>query len=68
MSKGILILAAAMTALAGGLSWASGAGLGVPEPVKKPVSIREGSVRGGHTGTRYRRSRYFVGGGTFSGK
>ena len=68
MSKGIPVLIGAMLLGLVAVAWASSRGVGVPRPAKKPVSIREDSVKGTHSGTRYRHSRYFVGGGRFHGK
>ena len=45
--------------------WASLAGWGAAEPVSKPVSLREQSVR--HSTGGYNR-HYFVGGGIHHGK
>ena len=44
--------------------YASKTGIGLNKPVKKPISIREGSVKGN---TKHR-TRYFMGGGIHSGK
>ncbi|MDP7423351.1 MAG: hypothetical protein QGH40_15885 [bacterium] len=69
MHKAIPVLVAGMLLLSGFLTWASTSGAGVPKPVKKPISIREGSVRTAAAGTRrHRRSRYFGGGGHNYGK
>ena len=69
MTKGIVFL---LIVLIGGSAFVhviSVGGWGIPRPSKKPVSIREGSVRGvGTTGTRYPRTRYFSGGGMRGGK
>ena len=66
MSKGIPILILAMIGLTAGVTWSSFAGMGVPNPVKKPISIREGSAR--HPRHGRRRARYFVGGSHRHGK
>ena len=63
MCHGTRILIVALGVLLGGVQLASLAGWGVQRPVKKPVSIREGSVRHGRIG----RTRYFMGGGVFRG-
>jgi len=68
MSKGIPILVLVMLGSAGALTWGSMRGLGVPHPMKKPFSLREGSVRTTGARSRYRRRRYFVGGGMHGGK
>ncbi len=47
---------------------ASNRGWGLPQPAKQPVSVREGSVRGGGTAGAHYRSRYFIGGGFHGGK
>jgi len=65
MSKGLPILIVALAGLTGLSHWASVVGMGAPKPEKKPVSIREGSVR---HGTGRMRTRYFVGGGILAGK
>lgn len=67
MSRGTWILIGVMGLTFVGLSWASSRGLGIPQPTKEPVSIREGSPRGGTPGRAFR-PRYFIGGGVFSGK
>ena len=46
---------------------ASHSGWGVPKPVKKPISIREGSAKLKSSSGHYR-TRYFVGGGIHRGK
>ncbi|MBT3378459.1 MAG: hypothetical protein HN742_01875 [Lentisphaerae bacterium] len=68
MSKGLPVLLLMMTGLTFGAFRASTSGYGVPQPMKKPVSIREGSVhpRTGRSGRH--RSHYFVGGGFHGGK
>ncbi len=68
MSKWIPVLVAGLVGALAAAAWASSAGIGLQKPMKKPVSIREGSSRTGHSGHRYRHGRYFVGGGTFRGK
>lgn len=52
----------------GGIYWASKVGAGVPQPVKSPPSIREGSVARGPLTRGHSRTRYFVGGGFHGGK
>ena len=68
MNKAVsMVLAAA--GLGGGVlltGIASNAGWGVPQPRDKPVSIKEGSAHGYHSG--HHRSHYFVGGGPRHGK
>jgi hypothetical protein len=66
MSKPLLILVAGMIGVAGLLTWAGAAGLGIRKPAKNPPSVREGSQRLGRTG--HYRSRYFMGGGIHHGK
>jgi len=69
MSKGTPVLFLVMAAFAASVTWASVRGFLVKQPEKKPVSIREGSVRHHSTGRhRRRRTRYFVGGGFHGGK
>ncbi len=58
-----------VSTLVGGYASVTGAGLA--PPTKEPLSIREGTVRRGHTGTSYFATtgrRGLVGGGLFGGK
>ncbi len=65
--KKTIALAGIVLALLAVTVTASREGWGIPQPVKKPLSLREGSARlerrQGHHGTRY-----FVGGGLHRGK
>ncbi|MBU0638038.1 MAG: hypothetical protein KKB50_04175 [Planctomycetes bacterium] len=67
MRMSTIVLCLVMTGCLALVCWASSIGLGVPQPTKEPLSIREDSARGtlqrGH-----HRTRYFVGGGIFHGK
>ena len=66
MSKGLPILALLLAGSVVGIAQVSKKGVGVPEPAKDPVSIREKSV---HRTTHGRhRTYYFMGGGPRYGK
>lgn len=67
MVKQIPILIGVMLVVVAGVVWASMTGFGVQKPYKKPISIREGSVRSS-AGGQTSRTRYFVGGGIHRGK
>lgn len=64
-SKATWILVVVMTLLTGTAIWAGHAGVGLEQPTKNPISIREQSVRG-QTGRRP--IRYFMLGGIHRGK
>ena len=52
-----------------GVAWAaSRSGWGVPEPIPKPLSIREDSARSAPLGSGRGRTHYFIGGGSHRGK
>lgn len=69
MNKGALGLFLIMGLVLGGAAYASSTGVGVPQPEKKPVSIREGSVRGPNSSGSNRRYRsVFMYGGFLHGK
>ena len=57
-----------MAGIMGATIHATGSGMGIPQPMKKPVSIREGSTKVTSNGRTYYRTRYFVGGGIHGGK
>ncbi|NOX59050.1 MAG: hypothetical protein GXP29_09365 [Planctomycetes bacterium] len=66
MNRGTLILGGVMLSILAGSVWASNRGVGLPQPEREPISIREDSARpltGGH-----HRTRYFIGGGIHRGK
>ncbi len=66
MNRGTMILGSVMLGILVGSVWASNHGLGLPQPGKEPISVREDSARpltGGH-----HRTRYFIGGGIHHGK
>ncbi len=65
MHVGAVILAAIMGVATVGSWWGSVRGVGLPEPTREPLSVREDSARrggGGHGG------RYLYGGGLHRGK
>ncbi len=66
MNKKTLALVALMIGLSYTAVRASASGLGIPKPVKKPISIREGSAKTNRRGLY--RTRYFMGGGLLRGK
>lgn len=66
MNRGTLTLGGIMLGLLAGSVWASNRGVGLPQPEKEPISIREDSARPLKRG--HHRTRYFVGGGIFRGK
>lgn len=68
MNLSTIILVGVMTMITGVSVVFSQNGVGLPRPVKSPVSIREGSVRTSTTGAGRYRTRYFVGGGLHGGK
>ena len=67
-SKWTFALAGGLVFLTMGAMWASSSGMGLKQPTKNPISIREDSARGptrtGHYRTRY----FFMGGGFHHGK
>lgn len=66
MSKALPILVLVLAGGIFGVAQASRRGVGIPEPAKKPVNIREESLhtmRHGH-----HRTHYFIGGGPHYGK
>lgn len=67
MNKKIIVLIAAMVGASVLVVTASASGWGVPHPVKKPLSIREGSAKIENQRGHYR-TRYFIGGGIHRGK
>ncbi len=68
MTRGGWTLAGVMLLAAAAVTWASQRGIGLPQPARQPVSVREGSVRAPLSGAGHHRTRYFVGGGMFAGK
>ncbi|VAX37838.1 hypothetical protein MNBD_PLANCTO02-94 [hydrothermal vent metagenome] len=67
MGKATYIFAALMGTVTAGTGFASFSGMGLPQPEKKPKSIREGSVR--NSDGRWGRSAYFIrSGGIHGGK
>ncbi len=69
MHRNTLWLIGAMFGMFVVTTWASNIGLGVPQPEKNPLSIREDSARGQRTGSGHYRTRYFfIGGGMHGGK
>ena len=68
IAKSSWILLGAVGALTAMGIVASRDGWALPQPQKKPMSIREESVRGTPLGAGRTRTRYFIGGGTRSGK
>lgn len=67
MSRLIPILVGGMTAVTAGTIFMSRTGVGLEQPYKEPISIREQSAHGHSSGSTHRRS-YFVGGGYRGGK
>lgn len=68
MSKGAMALIAIMGLALAGTAVASSSGFGVPQPDKKPISIREESARGNTTGSSRRYRGVFIAGGIYHGK
>jgi hypothetical protein len=69
MNKGAAGLFIVMGLVLGGAAYASSAGMGIPQPEKQPVSIREGSTRGpNNSGTNRRYRSVFMYGGFLHGK
>ncbi len=69
MTRGAAILAGIMIVFLGAATWASYRGIGVPQPEKQPISIREESARNTPAGTgRYRTRFFLMGGGIHHGK
>ncbi len=66
MNRGTIILAGSMLGILALSVWASNRGVGLPQPEKEPISIREGSARPSTPG--HHRTRYFIGGGIHRGK
>ena len=65
--KKLAALVVVMFGLSAVTIMASSSGWGIPKPVKKPMSIREGSAKTKNIRGHYR-TRYFVGGGLHRGK
>lgn len=68
MKRHLIIAGSCMFVLMIGTVWASKVGVGIPQPEKEPMSIREESARGGAVRSGHHRTRYFIGGGFRSGK
>ena len=68
MIKSLLGWAGGMGAVGALTLGAVNQGWGVQKPSKKPISIREQSVRGNSTGYTYLGRRGIIGGGIHSGK
>ena len=68
MHKSIPFLVLGLLGASSLVAWASHSGLGVPQPTKSPVSIREESARGKKWGAGHHRTRYLFGGGIHTGK
>ena len=65
MKKSLFIWSAIFGLSTFGAMTAAKQGFGLAKPMKEPMSIREGSIKG--TNGHYR-TRYFIGGGIHGGK